>query len=179
MNKSNKSRGWIKLYRSIQNNPIWDEKPYDKAHAWVDLLLMANHEEKNVGIGGRSILVQEGSFITSLSKLADRWGWPKTTVMRYLKRLENETMIVCKTERKWTDVTIVNWRLYQDMRNDNETKAERNRNVNGAKVDTNKNKEQRTKNIYTPKPNKFNQFSQRDQSEKDYVDLERRKLNGG
>ena len=179
MKEENKKRGWIKLYRSIQDNPFWKEKPFDKARAWIDLLLMANREDRNVIIGNQVINVKSGSFITSIVKLADRWGWDRMKTTRFLKCLESDTKIVLQTCNKCSTITIVNWAFYQNQCSTDDHQMSIKRSSNDHQMSTNKNKEQRTKNIYTPKPNKFNQFSQRDQSEKDYVDLERRKLNGG
>ena len=141
MNESNKTRGWIKLYRSIQDNDVWSDKPFDKAHAWIDMLLMANHEERTIGLNGHSITVQPGTFITSMYKLADRWGWPKTSVKRFLNRIESETMIVQKAARKWTIISVVNWRSYQDARTEVGPKADQSRTDNGPQTDPNKNKE--------------------------------------
>jgi hypothetical protein len=145
MNESNKQKGWIKLYRSIRDNSLWNEKPFDKARAWIDILLMANHENRDVGIGNQTIHVNAGSFITSIAKLTDRWGWAKNTVRRYLNRLESETMIEHKAERKWTIVTVLNWASYQDGWNESGTKVEHKWNESGTKTDPNNNKEIRNK----------------------------------
>ena len=44
--------GWIKLHRKITENWLWDDKPYDKARAWIELLLMVNHEDKKIKFDG-------------------------------------------------------------------------------------------------------------------------------
>ena len=41
-------QGWISIHRKIRECFIWNEEPYDKAHAWIDLLLRANHDDKMV-----------------------------------------------------------------------------------------------------------------------------------
>lgn len=179
MNENNKKRGWVKVYRSVTDSWIWNDKPYSKGQAWIDILLMVNHEERNIGIGNQIITVKKGSFVTSMLKLSDRWGWSKQKVNRFLKQLESDSKVILNMNRKWTTVTLVNWGSYQNECNTDGTQVEQSRNTNGTQVGTNKNKEQRTKNFFTPKPNKFNQFQERERSKKDYVDLERRKLNGG
>ena len=175
MNESNKNKGWIKLFRSVTDNPMWNEKPFSRGQAWIDILLMANHEDRYVG----NIKVEAGSFITSMQKLAERWGWSRSAVIRYMNRTQTEHMVILKADSKRTLVSIVNWSSYQSDRTQTELKADTKRAQTELKADTNKNKEQRTKNFFTPKPNKFNQFQERDRSKKDYADLERRKLNGG
>ena len=66
-------KGWICLYRSILDCEIWEEKPFDKTHAWIDLLLRANHSDKKILLGNVMIPVKRGELITSEKKLMDRW----------------------------------------------------------------------------------------------------------
>ncbi|EAC3914326.1 DNA replication protein DnaD, partial [Listeria monocytogenes] len=37
------SSGWIKIYRSLQEHWIWENEKYLKW--WLDLLLLANHQD--------------------------------------------------------------------------------------------------------------------------------------
>lgn len=107
--------GWIKLYRKTQDNFLWTEKPFDKARAWIDLLLMAMHQEEKMIVDGTKTTVARGSFITSRLKLADRWGWSLKKVDAYLKLLESEEMVTTKGTTKGTNVTIVKYEEYQIM----------------------------------------------------------------
>lgn len=107
-------QGWISLHRSIQDNWIWEEKPYDKARAWIDILLMVNHEKKKVLLGSQLIDVDKGEKITSIRKLADRWGWSTTKVDSFLKMLESDKMIELKKDTKKTVVKVLNYANYQD-----------------------------------------------------------------
>ena len=36
--------GWISIHRKILNNILWQDKPFSKGQAWVDLLLITNHK---------------------------------------------------------------------------------------------------------------------------------------
>jgi hypothetical protein len=108
------SSGWIKLHRKITQCMFWIDKPYDRARAWIDLLLMANHEDNQFLFGNEMVEVKRGSFITSEHKLMDRWGWSKTKVRAFLSILEQAQMIVKKTDHKKTTLTIVNYGAYQD-----------------------------------------------------------------
>lgn len=109
------AEGWIKLYRKTQDNFLWTEKPFDKARAWIDLLLMAMHQEKKLIVDGTKTTVARGSFITSRLKLADRWGWSLKKVDAYLKLLESEKMVTTKGTTKGTTITIVKYEEYQIM----------------------------------------------------------------
>ena len=42
------NEGWVKTYRSLTDHWVWQDKPFSKGQAWMDLLLMVNHCEKKV-----------------------------------------------------------------------------------------------------------------------------------
>jgi len=109
-------QGWISLHRSIQDNWLWDEKPYDKARAWIDILLMVNHEKKRVLLGSQLIDVDKGEKITSIRKLSDRWGWSTTKTEKFLKVLESDKMLVVKKDTKKTVIKVLNYAIYQDSK---------------------------------------------------------------
>ena len=107
------SSGWIKLHRKILDCFIWQDKPYDKARAWIDLLLIAMHHDKKMLIDDEVVMIQRGSFMTSIVKLSDRWGWSRNKVSRYLDMLESEHMLNTKRTPKGTLITIVKYDDYQ------------------------------------------------------------------
>lgn len=105
--------GWIKLHRKIQDCFIWDDKPYDRARAWIDLILSATHRDRKTMIDGRVVMIGKGSFLTSALKLSEKWGWSRKKTDAFLKMLENERMISMERTTKGTTVTIVNYGKYQ------------------------------------------------------------------
>lgn len=106
-------KGYIKLYRDIRDHEIWQEKPFDRARAWIDLIMMVNHEDKKILFDGEPVPVYRGSVITSARKLADRWGWSRGKVERFLSMLESEIMIRQDRTRKRAMISIVNYDVYQ------------------------------------------------------------------
>ena len=128
--------GWIKIHRQIQNCLIWDDKPFNMASAWIDLLLLANHEDKETIFDKKPILVKRGQRITSVRELSDRWGWGKDKTLRFLRLLESEKMIVKESDSRKTLLTIVNYGIYQDCETENETVI---RTLTGQSQATNKN----------------------------------------
>lgn len=108
-------QGWVKIHRDLLDNELWSDKPFAKGQAWVDLLLLANHKDKNILIGNRTEMVERGSFITSELKLMERWGWGRKKVKLFLNFLENEKMIERDANNKRTAITIVNYGFYQDF----------------------------------------------------------------
>lgn len=108
-------KGWISLHRRIRDHWIWQEKPFDKRSAWIDLLMMANHQENKILIGTNLVDVARGSFITSEVKLSERWGWSRKKVRMFLEVLEKDKMLVKKSTTKYTSVTIENYEEYQNQ----------------------------------------------------------------
>lgn len=111
-------KGWISLYRCIQEHWLWQEKPYDRARAWIDLLLLANHKKNKILLGNELIVVDKGSFITSQAKLMERWGWGNTKVRNFLRLLKEDNMIEY-SGKKYTLIKIKNYEMYQKQTNDN------------------------------------------------------------
>lgn len=137
------STGWIKLNRSIQENWLWEEKPFDKKSAWIDLLLMANHKNNKFPLGNEIIEVEQGSFVTSEIKLMNRWGWSKTKLRNFLKLLESEKMITKVVDRKKTTISIVNYKVYQGSEDQEKTtekpQEDQEKTIEKPQEDTNKN----------------------------------------
>lgn len=106
-------KGWIKLHRKVLDCWIWSDKPYDKARAWIDLLLLAMHHEKKIISEEKFITVPRGSYMTSVLKLSERWGWSRNKVKRFLDLLEREKMLKTNRTNTGTLVTIVNYEVYQ------------------------------------------------------------------
>lgn len=118
-------KGWIKTFRKIQDCWIWmDKEPFDKRSAWIDLLLTANHSDKKLLFNGELIVVYRGQVLTSVRKLADRWKWSVNKVYRFLKLLENDEMLIKKSNKDRTLITIVNYEVYQCTEYTNEYNGE-------------------------------------------------------
>lgn len=143
--------GWIKTYRSLADHWLWQDKPFSKGQAWIDLMLIVNHRDNKTLIDGRLEEIERGKTITSIRKLCDRWGWSNTKVKNFLKMLENDGMIGVKSDSKNTVINIVNYSIYQDC-DSNKTTVERQSSYSQATVKhTNKNEknEKNEKNIKT------------------------------
>lgn len=106
--------GWIKLYRQMQECCLWkSNEPFDHRSAWIDLLLSAMHKDKTLIIDGEVFVVKRGSYMTSISKLAERWGWSRGKAIRFLNVLETEHMANTKRTPKGTLVTIEKYGFFQ------------------------------------------------------------------
>jgi len=122
------SKGYIKLHRSIRDNPVWYGKgrryKFAPGQAFVDLCLMADHEDSYVQtITGETIQVKRGEVFTSQRKLAGLWNWHPDTVKAFLIQLQNRQMVGHKSNRDiehgYTIITINNYDKYQGINGQN------------------------------------------------------------
>ena len=132
-------QGWIALHRKIQDHWLWDDKPFSKGQAWVDLLLLANHSDKKFLLGNDLVEVKTGSFITSELKLMDRWGWGKSKTRAFLDMLQKDEMIVKISDRKKTTITIVNYSDYTVFETTKKPRSDRKQTTSRPQADTNNN----------------------------------------
>lgn len=112
-------KGYIKLYRCIiDNDVVWEERA-TRLQAWLDLLMMANYQDKKGYFNKHFMEFKRGEIVTSEVKLAARWKWNKRTVTRFLNTLVEEKMIVVKKSHLYTTISVVNYDKYQGFSDDN------------------------------------------------------------
>lgn len=109
-------KGWICLHRKIQECDLWiNNEPFDIRSAWIDLLLLANHEDVDIVFDYKPMTVKRGQFLTSVRKLGARWSWSKNRTLKYLRLLESLGMIERDSDRQRTLLTIVKYDVYQGL----------------------------------------------------------------
>jgi len=118
---NNKKKGYVLLWRSLFDNPLFDDgQPYDKRSAWCELIAMANHRNNVVEYNGSAITIRRGQRLTSIRKLAKSWNWSENRVRRYLSLLERHNMIETNRTKGGTILTIVNYDTYNNLRHTDE-----------------------------------------------------------
>lgn len=69
---------WVKLHTKIANSRLWEDKPFSKGQAWIDLIIRSQRgcaEENTISISER--------------EMSDSWGWSRSKVRKFLEELEN------------------------------------------------------------------------------------------
>lgn len=108
------NKGWICLHRSIKDSAIWTgEEPFDQRSAWIDLLLTANHEDREIFFDGHVRTIKRGQMLTSVEKLSVRWKWNKKKTLKFLRLLEEAKMIERKSDKRGQQITLLNYAKYQ------------------------------------------------------------------
>lgn len=147
-------RGYIKLYRCVADNDLWLEKPFDKARAWIDLLLLANHRDSVVYKRGIRIEVPRGAVAWSERQLSDRWGWSRTKIRLFFEQLKKDHQIIPQKEPQNSNITsliyLINYEHYQTEEPQKEPQKRPQKDHRKTAKDTmdNNEKNEKNKNIY-------------------------------
>lgn len=104
--------GYIKLFREIQDWG-WYDDPNTLA-LWVHLLVDANWKD-SVWHGET---IPRGSFITTISKLAEETGLSDKQVRTCIERLAKTGEIIKDGTNRWTKITICKYEDYQSIDNE-------------------------------------------------------------
>lgn len=109
------AKPWRKLFRKLVDNPMYFSEPFDKTHAWIDLILMAE---------------DDGVVRTTVPMLSTRWKWSEGKVRRFLKAFAEDGAIEYQGKGGRDNgrdngrvygmfVSLVNWDIYQGERKEN------------------------------------------------------------
>lgn len=104
--------GWVSIHRKIENNWVWNIKPFDYAHAWIDLILMANHADTKELRDGKLQTYKKGTVNRSILYLSERWGWDRKKTKKFLDLLAEDNMITLSSTTHGTTITLVNYGFY-------------------------------------------------------------------
>jgi hypothetical protein len=113
------AKGWIKLHRDIKDHWVFDNPDYLKA--WITLLIMANHKQRNWLVNDQLLVIKRGDVATSQRNLASELGWGRTRVRSFLDKLEIDEMITQYPTQELTHLSICNYDTYQDDQPTNRT----------------------------------------------------------
>lgn len=112
MIKDNKP-GFVAIFRKIQDHWLWNEKPYHRAMAWIDILLSAQFHDSKVVVGGQVINVPRGTWFVSIKTLETRWGWSRNKVRTFIRTLERDGMVHAEGTARGMLLTVVKYEDYQ------------------------------------------------------------------
>lgn len=106
-------RGVFAVDRGIWDHPVFADEPLTEREAWQWLIGEASFKARTRNVAGRQIPLRRGQLAASVRFMADRWGWGKSSVDRFLKKLKNETMIGTDAGTGLLVITICNYDKFQ------------------------------------------------------------------
>jgi len=164
--------GWYPLQRSITEGTVWNcGEPFGKRGAYIDLLLMANYEEKKVmpRHSNDVLIIHKGETLTSFEHLAKRWGWSRNKTIAYIDQLEEAGLIERKSYNFGTVLTLVEYsesgNQQTTSRTTNETTNETTKSTSGGT--TNGTTSETTKGLRHKKDKKDKERIRKDKESKE------------
>jgi len=158
------STGWIKLHRKLTDNPLWKSETFARGQAWVDLILLANHEDGYIYVRGHKIKVKRGQVGWSQNRLAERWGWSRSKVRKFLQDLEEEQQIKQVKSHSSTVITLINYNDYQAKKQQQNNRKQPDSGKNG---ETPQIDEQQKNGSHSSQPQLFEGDQESEEQQKD------------
>ena len=162
----NKTNGYVKVFRSIWDNPVVS-KDADHIAIWLYLLTHATYCGTTVMFAGQRIYLNPGELTTGRKVLSHRLSVSESKVQRVLNAFKRAQIIDQRTDHQCRLITIINWDEYQDspLKVNNEKtvsglKVPKNRTTSEQRVNTNqKRKKERKKEERGPSPVSLSEIS--------------------
>lgn len=107
--------------------------------AWIDLLLLANHEDNYFTVRGVRVDVKRGQTGLAIVNLAKRWKWSQGKIKRFLNELRVDTKIEYQNTNVTTIISILKYEEYQKT----ESRRRADSIANGDKQEDKEDKEER------------------------------------
>lgn len=130
-----KEAGWIKLHRSVLDNPVV-MKDTDHFAVWCYLLLNATHKLHDTMFGKERVTLLPGQLITGRNKIAQKTGVEPSKVKRILKTFKSAQQIDQHSERYGSLISILNWTSYQDNDQESDQRVTNERPTSDQRVTT-------------------------------------------
>jgi len=105
---------FIKLYRKIQDNWIWDNPLYLKC--WIDMLMRASIKPSSMLLHNHIIEVNRGEIVFSQRNFAKRNNMSRQQLRTFLNKLEKSKMIRSKSNPDVTHLILVGYSTYNDSK---------------------------------------------------------------
>ena len=111
MRNINKSNGFIPIYRSLFEEPIWLTFTPEQKIIYLTLVAKANHASNEWSFKGRVHKLNPGSMITSIQSLTRECGKGITTqtIRTALNKFKNHELINIVSSTESTLITLINY----------------------------------------------------------------------
>ena len=112
--------GYIKLYRSLLEDPIWTNSTAEQCVILIQLLFFVTWKPKKWDVFGRQFTLNPGQGFVSIREFSKICGHEISyqNVRTAFKRFGNLGFLTQEPTQRGTLITIVNWRKYQGLIDD-------------------------------------------------------------
>jgi len=151
--------GWIKIYRKLSDNPLWTSEPFTRGQAWVDLIMLANHEDGFFYLRDHKINVSRGQVGWSHLKLSERWKWSRSKVKKFINDLEKEQQVIQQQSHSTSVITLLNYDKFQEKEQQVIQQKDNRKTTERQQDNTNKNEKNEKNTLYTDFISSFNSIT--------------------
>lgn len=106
--------GTVNIARSLFDDEAFKDQPFTEREAFVWMIMEASWKPRAKRVGNVTVNLERGQLAASVRFMADAWKWEKSTVDRFLKRLEKRDMIGTASGTGVNVITICKYDEYQD-----------------------------------------------------------------
>jgi hypothetical protein len=112
--------GWIKLHRRMQDSLVWESCNSKQRDVLINLLMMANHQQKDWLWMGKRYTAKPGQFVTSLDSIKAKCSKDVSiqNIRTTLVLLSNLDFLTDESTKQGRLITILNWAYYQGGEDD-------------------------------------------------------------
>lgn len=104
--------GWLKLHRSTKDCAIASNPEY--LAVWVHLMIRAQYSATECVIGRQLVRLSVGQLVFGRIKFSAEIGVSENKVRAALDVLKSLNMITIKSMAKFSIISIINWKTYQE-----------------------------------------------------------------
>lgn len=105
------NRGYVKVWRKIQDNGILKNHKYCAFVLWS--LTKASHKRINIIVGCQPVTLEPGQFVFGRRIAAKELGMSEQEIRTCIELAKKADFLTIKSTNKFSIITIIKWHLYQ------------------------------------------------------------------
>lgn len=149
--------GFINLHRTLLDSMIFSSQTGLKI--WIWLLLKASFKKRyvslKIGKGETTVTIERGQLLFGRYKAEEELCIDGSTIYRWIKKLEENEMILIQSNNQYSIITICNYDTYQSGNADDEQPTNNQRTTNEQQMNSRRTAGEQQVNTYN-KDNKVN-----------------------
>lgn len=114
------SLGYIHLFRKIRNHPDYPsncDEVFNKAMAWIDIILEASGVERTVRHRDCDVFLKRGQLLFSQRYYSQRWKWTRKKVRCFIEEAHRRAQTRAHLgAHRITILTILNYDIYNPLK---------------------------------------------------------------
>jgi hypothetical protein len=105
--------GTVNIARSLFSDEAFKTQPFTEREAFMWLVMEASWKDRTKRVGTITVQLKRGQLAASVRFMAEAWQWEKSTVDRFLKRLQKRDMIGTDCGTGVNVITVCKYNDYQ------------------------------------------------------------------